>query len=210
MRDISPNQKLPTIDSQTAAVKPNVAKIHIPGCDKDQRVTAICTPQVSSDLKDVTNDYVFLAVEKSNCQKKVHPLEMKRMDKKTIRNCRQIRIGQVLNPGSECGTAENRNNLTSYSAASGKISDRNLFITDSEIYHLNDGNDLIFYKADTTQSTRGGGLFCDGGANRGTLIGVHRGEGEQETNQGLVINKAMEDTLKKCAELFRATEKSTK
>ncbi len=203
MGDNSPNKTLPAVNPISGKINPNLAKVHVRGCPKDQKVLAVCTPPAGKDLKDTNNDYLILVLEKSDCQKNAKPVLLKNIEKAEAQNCTNAHVAQVLSPGLECGTVEDRNNLTQYDAAHGPIAERDLYFGDSGVFHVNQGNDQFFYKADTAPGGSGGGIFCDNGNYRGSMLGIHRGDGSLGTNQGLLINNDITGTLKKCAEQTR-------
>ncbi len=189
-----------TIDPETGKIDPTLFKVHVEGCSTDQNVLAVCTS--SGALSEVKNDYAFLVVDKSKCNKKPTPIPLQPVDIGIVKQCPKIHVACSLTPGLECGTAQDRSTLSDYSAVDRNITGRRLFFGDGTMDEAYE-NFNFFYKVDTAKACSGGAVVCDYG-NSATLLGIHKGSGSNSVNSGIQIHQGMIDTLKACTQQMRA------
>ncbi len=202
------NQKgaQPPVNPISGGINPNLFKIKVKGCAKDQKVVAACKPP--PETSGASNDYIFLVLEKSECQKQVQPFQIQAVEKQDVRSCPKIHVACSLTPGFECGTKKDRDNLDDYAAATSDLLSRKLFFGDGQIESVKDYNQVFQYFADTADGCSGGIVTCDYG-NGASLIGIHTGESEHPgdtkatSNAGAIIHSGMIQTLKDCTRLMR-------
>ncbi len=191
--------KFPTIDPFSNKIDPSILKIHVQGCSTDQKVIAICT--ANGNLKDQKNDYAYLVLDKSKCNIKPKAITLKPALRSAVDTCPKIHVACSLTPGLECGTAQNRNELTEYNAISTNIAGRRLFFGDGKVEVTYEDSSFV-YDADAANTCSGGAVICSN-QNSSTLIGVHRGGYSKSANFGLQIHQGMIDTLQNCSEQMK-------